>query len=62
VSISFRIIPGPGGQKNYEQVLAIAQTNMGVVVQAGYDNSQETVTYTEFQNTIYLGAYNDVNA
>lgn len=35
---------------------------MGVVVQAGYDNSQETVTYTEFQNTIYLGAYNDVNA
>jgi hypothetical protein len=46
----------------YEQVLAIAKTNMGIVYQAGYDNTKKTSTYTSFTNTIYLGAFNDIES
>ena len=45
----------------YEQILAIANNNMGIVYKAGYDNSQIALTYPFFQNTIYLGSYSDLN-
>lgn len=38
----------------------MAQTNMGIVYQGGYDNTKPKTTYTLFSNTIYLGAYNDI--
>lgn len=60
ISVSLRTIL-VGSAEKYEQVLALAQTNFGSVYLAGYDNTQSTVTYTAFTNTIYLGAYNDNN-
>lgn len=34
---------------------------MGTVYQGGYDNTKTKTTYTLFSNTIYLGAYNDID-
>lgn len=34
---------------------------MGIVYQAGYDNSKPATSYSLFSNTIYLGAFNDID-
>jgi hypothetical protein len=45
IAISFRTILDQN-VKRYEQILAMAQTNMGIVYQAGYDNTKPQTTYT----------------
>ena len=49
-----------GNTQMYEQILAMSSSNMGSVLQAGYDNSKPVKSYSYFSNSIYLGAFNDI--
>jgi len=38
----------------------MSSSNMGSVLKAGYDNTKPVKPYSYFSNSIYLGAFNDI--